>query len=439
MAHLGVLCYHGVGHLNPFLALSTELVSRGHEVTFFLPRECEAKIREGGFGFVPVRIADPVQDHRAADIISSSGSSAGIRARLTRIDHEIGVYLREYLACIRASRVDALLVGEIALAGPIAAEILQKPYLMISTSIPLNFGWRASQVLADGTPHQEDESVLFESTISSAKGPIRDILDRYRRHVGLGPISDLGSSFPELAHITQWPECLDIPRDGLPERFFYTGPFVPKLGRPSIAFPWCRLTGQPLVYASLGTTQKAEPALYHRIAEACVGLDVQLVITLGGRRKVGEFADLPGHPLVVENAPQIELLELANVVITHAGPNTVLETLRAGKPMLALPIALDQPAVAAHLQRLGLAEVLCARDCSAADVRDALLKLMTSETYLIAVRVLQAQLQSLNGAALAATIIESAIGQIGLAESSPSNYTDSTSRFRHEIASSRLS
>ncbi len=70
------------------------------------------------------------------------------------------------------------------------------------------------------------------------------------------------------------------------------------------------------------------------------------------------FSDLPGKPLVVGNAPQLELLKRAEIVISHAGPNTVLETLMQGKPLLALPMALDQPAVATRLSALGVAEVL---------------------------------------------------------------------------------
>ena len=36
-------------------------------------------------------------------------------------------------------------------------------------------------------------------------------------------------------------------------------------------------------------------------------------------------------------------------MINHAGINTVLETLMEGKPMIAIPITHDQPALAARL------------------------------------------------------------------------------------------
>ena len=217
--------------------------------------------------------------------------------------------------------------------------------------------------------------------------------------------------FPELAHITQWPQCLDIHRSELPNNFFYTGPFVDRARRASVGFPWERLDGRPLIYASLGTTRRGDRLIFHRIAEACCGLDLQLVISLGGRRDPTMFTGLPGDPLVVENAPQLELLNIAEIVITHAGPNTVLEALMEGKPMLALPITLDQPAVAACLARLGVAEILSTKSRSSQQIRAALAKVQKDSRYSDAALKLQAQIRSLHGLDRAADIIEEAIAK----------------------------
>ena len=45
----------------------------------------------------------------------------------------------------------------------------------------------------------------------------------------------------------------------------------------------------------------------------------------------------------------MKLLEQATVCITHAGLNTVLESLAQGVPQLAIPITYDQPGVAARI------------------------------------------------------------------------------------------
>jgi MGT family glycosyltransferase len=413
MAHLGVLCYQGAGHLNPLIALSRELVSRGHDVTFFLPPDLESRVRQQGLGFFPINVSGIEPKHHGAGSTaqSTSGWREEILAKIRRFDQEIGAYIREYLAAISAAGVDALLMGEITLAGPTVAEILQIPYFVVSTSIPHNFGWAVPQaVLPRCTWQEEFEARIFEVTIFSMNGPVLQILDGYRREAGLGSLSDIGATFPELAHITQWPKCLDRERADLPDRFFYTGPFVDTTARSSVDFPWHKLNGQPLVYASLGTTRRADPQIYRRIASACAGLDLQLVITLGGRRNFEAFADLSGDAIVVANAPQLDLLKRADLVITHAGPNTVLEALLSGLPMLALPLALDQPAVAARLETFGIAEVLSAQHSSEHEIRAAVLRLMTESRYRELATAIQGQLQSLNGTGQAASIVEEAFG-----------------------------
>jgi MGT family glycosyltransferase len=215
--------------------------------------------------------------------------------------------------------------------------------------------------------------------------------------------------FPELAHITQMPQLLDTPRGPLPTHFYYTGPFLNEHARPFVDFPWNRLDGRPIIYASLGTTRKAPPAIFRLIAAACHDVDLQLVISLGGQFDPSVLSDLPGRPLVVKYAPQLELLKIAKIVITHGGSNTVFETLMEGKPMIAIPLAHDQPAVAARLARLNIAEVLPVMRLSAKRIRRAVTKLLNDERYRDEARRMQLSIRSIRGSERAAVVIEEAL------------------------------
>ena len=416
MAHFGVLSYKGSGHLNPLIALSKELMARRHRVTFFLPGELEDQIRQQGLGFSPIDISysSNLTSWRSSPNLGlHEGRIGEMRTKLERIDHEMGAYLREYPRALRAADVDALLMGEITLTGPTVAEMLRLPYFVISTSIPHNFGWGAPEsIWPERFRHEQAHDKLLEVSIFHMKGPVRRALDRHRMRLGLRSIREIRATFPELAHMTQWPKCLDLPRPGLPANFYYTGPYADAGSRVAVPFPWEKLDGRPLVYASLGTTKRADVAVLQRVAEACADQTLQLVITLGGRHGPALFDSFPGNALVVPNAPQLELLKRAEVVITHAGPNTVLETLQQGKPMLALPMALDQPAVAAHLARLGAAEVLPPGRRSVGDIRAALLKVRNDSGYRKAAEALQAKLSVLHGAVQAANIIETKLAGV---------------------------
>jgi UDP:flavonoid glycosyltransferase YjiC (YdhE family) len=53
-----------------------------------------------------------------------------------------------------------------------------------------------------------------------------------------------------------------------PSRLHHTGPFHDGLGRIESDFPWDRLTGEPLVYASMGTLQNGLESVFSTIAQA---------------------------------------------------------------------------------------------------------------------------------------------------------------------------
>jgi MGT family glycosyltransferase len=303
-----------------------------------------------------------------------------------------------------------LVVDEIVFAGPTLAEMLQLPYFIISTSIPHHFGWRASSIKMRRRSWTETlQSVLLEVSVQKMFGPVRHALDVSRKRHGLGSSRDRNQAYPELAHITPLPGCFDLPRRRLPATFHYTGPFVDEGARASVEFPWESLDGRRLIYASLGTTLKGEPDTFRMISEACAGLDLQLVISLGGRREPAMFQNLPGAPIVVKVAPQLELLKKVSVVITHAGPNTAFETLLHGVPMVAIPKAFDQPGIAERLRRAGVAEILSLPHLTAQRIRAALLKVLDEPRYLTAARKMQREIRSIRGPGLAADIIETAL------------------------------
>ncbi|MGB9416676.1 MAG: glycosyltransferase [Acidobacteriaceae bacterium] len=404
MTHFGVLSYKGIGHLNPLMALSRQLTARGHRVTFFLHPELEQRVLQNGLEFYPIDVSSRKRAMEKPNPVTRIGQT---RAAVRRIAEQMEAFLHAYPSAIHAACVDALIVGEISLTGPTVAEMLHLPYFIVSTSIPHNFGWDAPRaVMHPGSWLDRLQRNILEVSILRMKGPLRRRLDQYRRRVGLRSIRMIGQSHHELAHITQWPQCLDRRQHALPKDFFYTGPFIDETARERVPFPWDRLDGRPLVYASLGTTRRADPAIFARIAEACSGLNLQLAISLGGRRDAASFTGLPGNPVVVSNAPQLEMIKRAQIVITHAGPNTVLETLIQGNPMVALPITLDQPAIAARLLKLGVAEVLALNRRSANDIREALMKVCNAPSYRETAKRLQTQILSSRGAARAADIIE---------------------------------
>jgi UDP:flavonoid glycosyltransferase YjiC (YdhE family) len=81
--------------------------------------------------------------------------------------------------------------------------------------------------------------------------------------------------------------------------------------------------------------------------------------------------------------------------------------------MLALPLTLDQPSVAAHLVRLGVAKALAMDARSTEQIQMALDTLLRDNRYRQAAGRIQSQLLALHGLDRAADIIEARLSISG--------------------------
>jgi zeaxanthin glucosyltransferase len=412
MSHFGVLSYKGAGHLNPLIALSRELIARGHKVTFIQTAELEERVRAHGVEFCSIGSpgAHPAMRGRKAYKWQVVRDIFALSDGIDRIVYDMEFFLRQAPSALVAAGIDTLIMDEIALAGPTLAQILRLPYIVVSTSVPHNFGWDGPRRTAGATTFFERvQHGLLQVSVLRMRGPVSRRLDKLRRAWGLGSIRRIQRVYPELAHITQLPRCLDFPRVVLPRNFHYAGPFVDETARPAVDFPWERLDGRTLVYASLGTSRNSDLGIFHLIAEACSELGLQLVISLGGRRDAESLSGLVGEPIVVKELPQLQVLKRTDVVISHGGLNTTLETLMEGKPMVVIPRAFDQPAVAARLEWCGVAEVLSMKDLSASRIIEALSRILFEPSYWEAAIKMQVSIRSSCGLEHAADVIEESL------------------------------
>jgi MGT family glycosyltransferase len=231
----------------------------------------------------------------------------------------------------------------------------------------------------------------------------------YRRQWKLPLYTHPNEAYSPLAQLSQQPAELEFPRRDLPSWFHFTGPYHYSGNRELVSFPWEKLLGQPLIYASMGTIQNRSMEIFHKIASACKGLDAQLVISLGGSARPQSLPSLPGSPLVVEYAPQLELLKQATLTITHAGLNTTLESLSNGVPMIAIPIANDQPGVAARIAWTRTGKVIPVKHLSISRLRYALKQVLTESSYKKNALKLQESIERAGGVNRAIEIIEQVV------------------------------
>jgi len=337
---------------------------------------------------------------------------AALRFTIQAIRRTTEMMCRDAPNAIRDNGIDALLVDQTEPAGGTVAEHLAIPFVTVCNALALN---RESEVPPPftGWPYRRNPWARARNRLGYAISdrimrPVTQVLSRYRQKWDLPPLQTPESSFSTLAQISQTPAAFDFPRRELPQHFHYVGP----LRRPApraIPFPWERLDGRPLIYASLGTLQNAKDQIFRCFAEACLGLDFQLVITHGGGLGEKAASSFPGNPLVVSYAPQLEVLRRARLTLTHAGLNTVLDSLTCGVPLIAVPITYEQPAIASRIRWTGAGEVLPLAKLNAQRLQDIIRHVASNPSYASRAQAIKMCIEESGGIRGAANLIETVI------------------------------
>jgi len=427
MVRLGAFCFPGTGHINPMTALARALERRGHRVVIFGIADTEARVRAAGIEFYRIGEQDyPLGTLRKLDEkLGQLKGLATFRFTVERVMNTARMVLRDGPDAVRRANLDALLVDEADMGGNVA-EHLGLPFVSIAMFPPLIqddrippfcFGWPPGS-----DPISRLRNELGFRLLSRVAQPIFRVVNQQRRAWGLQPLRRSTDALSKLAQIAQLPQALEFDVPKRPACLHYTGPFVDAQQRPPVAFPWERLDGRPLVYASMGTLQNGSEIVFKTIAEACAGLHAQLVISLGGGLEPARLGSLAGDPIVVGYAPQLEIVKRAALVITHAGLNTVLESLAEGVPLVAIPLGNDQPGVAARVKARGAGLVVPRSKLTVKRLRRAVETVLREPSYREAASALKVAMGKVDGPSVAAAIIEQCLqlhGNAALAPASP--------------------
>jgi zeaxanthin glucosyltransferase len=408
MANIAVICPPLPGHLNPMANLGRGLKRRGHSVKVFNIPALEQTVRSEELDFHPLGTAGADFLARRVALMAQKRGFDSLRFAVECSRQVSELLCQQLPAALTNAGIDLVLVDQNEPAGASVAQHLGLPFVNVCPSLPLNrekdipppfCSWQVAASRASRLRNR----IAYEVT-DWLISPINRTINSYRASWGLGPLRSPDDSFSDLAQLCQMTADVDFPRRQLPSCFHYLGPFRDTSQR-TIPFPFERLNGKPLIYASLGTLQERNSRYFQMIAEACVGIEAQLVLSLGGQdaNLAMEFA---GSPLVVKYAPQLDILARASVTITHAGLNTVMQSLMFGVPMVAIPITHDQPGIAARVERSGAGERIPIRDLTVPRLRAALKRVVDDPTYRTRAKEISRSIQAAGGVERAAIIVE---------------------------------
>lgn len=413
MAHFGFLIPPFYGHLRPACVLASELQDRGHCTSVITFADACSFVESRGITAVTFGnryFPRGEWDRRTAEMGAAEGREVYRHSYSIILDQARSI-IEDLPALLPKLKLDGLVMDQLCYSAESVAEACRIPLVVACNALLFHRESRVPLCIRH-LPYNPSLWARARNRIDGAFNllwgwRLSAFYLRHRRQLGLSrpKLSDLNEVPPSLAQIAQIPEFLDFPRRRLPSHFHYTGPWLDPEDTTECEFPWQRLNGKPVIYASLGTLQNRVDRLYRIIAQACAGLPVQLVLSLG---RSGNLEGLAGAPLLIHFAPQRQLLRRAELMITHAGLNSALECVASGVPMVAIPLAHEQPGVAARMKRAGVADVLHPAHLSAETLRRSIQQVSEHRVFRERAEALAARLRDVNGPAQAVDIIEMA-------------------------------
>ena len=398
-------------------AIALELQQRGHTVILFAIPDTIAKVASLNLTTVEIGTSDYPRGSIDAlyKTLGKLTGKAGLEFTIESIKRESQMLFCEAPQAIRDADIEVLIIDQVTAAMGTVADHLNLPFVTVCNAMliqrepavpPYSTPWAYST-----TPWTRLRNRVGNALIDYLTRDLWQAMVDQRRQWNLPAYQGRDDAHSTLAQICQLPQEFDFPRKRLPAHFHYIGHFQDPSGTEPITFnnvdfPFERLTGKPLIYASLGTLQNQQPEIFECIAKACSSLDVQLVISLGNPQ--AQPVALPGDPIVVAFAPHQKLIERSTIVVTHAGMNTVLTALGCGVPLVAIPITNEQPGIAARLARTQAGKTIQLDTLNETTLREAISDVLTESSYRQNAQRLQQAIQSSGGVKQAADIIEKA-------------------------------
>jgi MGT family glycosyltransferase len=384
MSDIAFLMLPQVGHLNASFKLARSLKSRGHRIVYLGVPANEEYVRARGFEFHPI-FGNLFRQERAGGRRPKPSPHARLRSFLKGGEEgerfaQIVQRIQGEIDRANQQRPFALFVVDSLLPFVALATYRRAiPTILLSTTFPTT---RDRSVPPLVTTRSPADSVFSRSLIlwswykyffyrflartSAALFGSLDMIREVRRlarEAGypLARIDEEATHVPSLCmpELVLCPKELDFPRPEKTWRRYIEASL--DLDRGEELFPWEQLgTDKPLLYCSLGTqshmASRRQTARFLRTVISTMTLkpDWQLVIAIGAHLRIGDFNPIPPNVVIVNQAPQLELLKRASIMITHGGLNSIKECIYFGVPMIVFPLGKDQPGNAARVRYHGL-------------------------------------------------------------------------------------
>ncbi|MBQ1291356.1 MAG: hypothetical protein IIY28_08420 [Lachnospiraceae bacterium] len=394
--HIAVVSLGAFGHVNPTLSFVTELVKRGHRVTYFTTEDFRKIIEPTGAKFVPLKSWMAGNDKHNEDKKEDDkgGQEENVAAVVPFLFlNEAGAYIDDVLAVLKEDRPDAILHDFAGIAGTMAADILKVPNIMLYTSYPSNDTYSVAESFS-GVPADHPLRIAADQ-----------IAEGYVQKYGCRKmtVKEIFDGHGDL-NLVMMQKRLVPNNESFDDSFVFTGV---QIGKRTAFGTWkAPDNGRPLLYSSLGTAFNNWPEYYPILFDAVRDLEINVFAALGAIDPAS-LKDIPENVEVGQMVPQLDILSQASVFITHAGMGGTGEAIYYGVPMIAIPQMDEQAITAGVIQDKGLGiAFLDKNEITSESLKAAIVKILEDPSYRETAKDFSEDMKKLGGAQATADAIE---------------------------------
>lgn len=414
-----------LGDLHPFMAIGLALLARGHIVTIATSKSYQPKVEQTGLKFAPMGPHLSIDD--VAMIQRVMDQRKGPEYLIRRIIYpSVPAAYKEVM--VAAGRADIIVTHPITYAAQIAAEKTGLPWISTVTAPFIFFSRFDPPVLAPAPFLAKLRALgptanglilgLGRATTRHWMAPVAS----FRRSQGLpsgsNPLFE-GQHSPQRV-LALFSGVMGEAQADWPPQTLITGfPFydhaVHEQGLDPDLERFLDAGAAPVVFTLGSSAVNHAGAFYPESLGAIRQLGCRAVLLAGNNRIAGP---LPRETAIFPYAPFSRVFPRASAIVHQGGIGTCAQALAAGRPMLVVPYAFDQPDNAARLERLGVARVIARSKYSAKRASAELGHLLANVAYAAKGAAIARRIAGEDGARSASDVIEN--HALGLAaEASP--------------------
>jgi len=397
------------GHINPTLPVVAELVRRGEKIFYYATDLFRTKIEATGAIY---------RSYGAQEIFERKLAYGGMLGGMAGLIEAAEEILPAVLSQVRDDQPDYLLLEAHSLTGNLVQQIIQRPAVTLCSMFAFNEKLIPPPQLVRFLYGQAPAEAVLDGLLGLNR--YVEVAQRISQRYGVLCPNMIGYlSNPQPLNIVFTSRYFQIGGDrAFDDSYKFVGPSVmpqaTAIATASDDFPWDALTGQPLIYISMGTMYNAEAEFYHTCFEAFADSPYQVVLSIGHRISDDELRAAPANFIVQRHVPQLALLQRAALFITHGGMNSANEGILFHVPMIVLPQQADHYVVAQRVGELGAGIVLDRSQATVERLKGLAAQVLADPSYKQQCEKIAKTLREAGGYQRAADEIVAHKAQIGL-------------------------